>query len=135
MDWVAPFDPGGFDEALPLEWSGTRNGGLRLAAGGVPDGAWGAEVQAFSPDGLGATLVVNADAEVVSEGKAEAAQANVGIAGRVARHLRFCGPGCAAVGGTAVKRVPERMISSVHPCDPHIARVSRCQGRKGVLHG
>jgi len=78
----------------------------QLTAVAVPDRAWRLEVQAFAPYGLGPALIVDADSEVVAEGKAKALRMDVVIARHVAGNPGLGGPGRAAVRGTAVIRIP-----------------------------
>ena len=77
-----------------------------LPAVAVPDRTWRLEIQAFPPHGLGPTLIVDADSEVIAKRKAEALGVNVAIARHVAGNPGLGGPGCAAVRGTPVIGIP-----------------------------
>ena len=77
-----------------------------LPAVAIPDRTRRLEIQAFAPHGLGPALIVDADPEVVAKGKAEALGVDVVIARHVAGNPGLGGPGCAAVRGAAVIRIP-----------------------------
>src|SRR5580693_3344176 len=98
----------------------------------IPDRTRRPEVQAFAPRGLRSSLVIDADHEVVAKWKAEAFGANIAVAGHVTGNPRLRRPGCAAVGGTAVIHIPQRIVARIHPSDSHIAGVSGCERRKGM---
>src|ERR1044072_4645881 len=79
---------------------------LELTPVGVPDGPWRLVVPPFAPYRMSRALIVDREAEIVSKGKAEAAGKNVVVALRWTREARLSAPRGAAVGRTAVERVP-----------------------------
>lgn len=68
-----------------------------LSAAGVPDRAGRLVVEAFAPNYVSVAVVVDGEAEVVPEGKAESRAVDVAVAAHVAGNTNLVSPGCAAV--------------------------------------
>src|ERR1700722_17307012 len=81
----------------------------------IPDRTRRPEIQTFAPNGLRLSQTIDPDGKIIAKWKAETLGADVGIARHVARDSRLRRPSRAAVGGTAVKYIPQRIVARVHP--------------------
>jgi len=116
-----------------LDGKFVRNRGA-LPPVAIPDRTRRPEVQAFAPDGLGLSRVIDPDGKVIAKRKAEAFRADVAITRHVAGNSRFRRPRSTTVGGTAVKHIPEWSVARIHPRNSHIAGIAGGKRGKSMLY-